>query len=87
MHLYLREEPRALLLVTTTDDERLGTPPRALIFRATENQPSSQAVVEFLPKSEVDLNGVVRLTNRSVYGCLGIINVGNGEFPPFVLLF
>ncbi|KAF9514763.1 hypothetical protein BS47DRAFT_1376435 [Hydnum rufescens UP504] len=80
MHLYLREEPRALLLVTTTDDERLGTPPRALIFRATENQPSSQAVVEFLPKSEVDLNGVVRLTNRSVYGCLGIINVGNDIF-------
>lgn len=78
MHLYLREEPRALILVTTADDERRGCPPRALVFRPTQNKSSSQAVVEFLPKHEVDLNDVVRLTNRSVLGCLGLINVGNG---------
>lgn len=79
MHLYLRESPRALLLVTTPEDERLGSPSRGLIFRASEKKTSGQAIVEFLPKGEIDLDSVVRLTNRSVHGCLGLLNVANGK--------
>jgi hypothetical protein len=79
MHLYLRETPRALLLVTTPEDERLGSPSRGLVFQASEKRTSGQAIVEFLPKAEIDLDGVVRLTNRSVHGCLGLLNVANGR--------
>lgn len=79
MHIYLRESPRALLLVTTPEDERLGSPSRGLIFKASENKSSGQVIVEFLPKSEIDLGDVARLTNRSVHGCLGLLNVANGK--------
>ncbi|KIJ37381.1 hypothetical protein M422DRAFT_211433 [Sphaerobolus stellatus SS14] len=81
MHLYLRETPRALFLVTSSEDERQGAPSRALVFRATdEGSQAAQAVVEFVPKSEVDLTGVVRPTSRQVKGCLGLIHIApNGK--------
>ncbi|KAF8504208.1 DNase I-like protein [Gautieria morchelliformis] len=82
MHLYLRESPRALILVTSSEDQRQGCPRKALVFRASEEPRSAQAVVEFVPKDEVDLSGVVRLTSREVKGCLGLIQlVQNGEKP------
>lgn len=81
MHLYLRESPRALILVTSSEDQRQGCPRRALVFRAAEGSRSTaQAIVEFVAKDEVDLSGVVRLTSRAVKGCLGLIQiVQNGE--------
>ena len=69
-HLYLRESPRSLLLVTSSDDERRGAPRRGLIFRVTDGS-DKQVVVEFLPKDEISLVGVTKLTNRPVVGCLG----------------
>lgn len=88
MHLYLSSNPRTIFLVTSSQEELLGRPRRALVFRAPEreNNPaysSSQAVVEFLPKDEVNLTNVVRLTSRIVKGCLGLISIDNGgSFPP-----
>lgn len=81
MHLYLRDAPqRALILATSSDDEsKSKRPRRALVFRAGEGaKASSQAVVEFLRKDEVDLNGIIRLTPHEVMGCLGLISVGGG---------
>ena len=77
MHLYLRESPRTLFLVTSSYEASQGRPRRALVFRASADNPS-QAIVEFLPKDEVDLTDVVRLTSRIVKGCLGLISVGTG---------
>jgi hypothetical protein len=78
MHLYLGSNPRVLYLVTSSQDERLGRPRKALVFRAGEG--NSQAVVEFLPKDEVNLASVVRLTSRVVKGCLGLISIDNGAW-------
>ncbi|KAG9127885.1 inositol polyphosphate 5-phosphatase [Ceratobasidium sp. 392] len=83
MHLYLRDAPqRTLILATSTDDEtRAGRPRRALVFQAAEGaKASSQAIVKFLRKDEVDLNGVIRLTPYEVMGCLGLISVGGELF-------
>ncbi|KAG9101703.1 inositol polyphosphate 5-phosphatase [Ceratobasidium sp. 370] len=83
MHLYLRDVPqRTLILTTSSDDEiRAGRPRRALAFRAAEGaKASSQAIVEFLRKDDVDLNGVIRLTLHEVMGCLGLISVGGELF-------
>ncbi len=77
MHLYLRENPRALYLVTSSQEEGDGRPSRALVFRAAEDNPY-QAVVEFLPKDQVNLSNSVRLTSRVVKGCLGLICVTDG---------
>ncbi|KAH9844079.1 DNase I-like protein [Rhodofomes roseus] len=79
MRLHLRESPRTLYLVTDAQDEP-GRPSRALVFRATEGS-SSQAVVQFLPKDEVDLSTTVRLASgRAIKGCLGLISVSNEIF-------
>lgn len=81
MHLYLRDAPqRALILVTSSDDEiRSKRPRRALVFRAGEGaKASSQAIVEFIRKDEADINGAIRLTPQEVMGCLGLISVGGG---------
>lgn len=81
MHLYLRETPqRTLILVTSFDDEtRLKRPRRALAFRAADGtKATSQAIVEFLHKEDVDTNGTIRLTQHEVMGCLGLISVGGG---------
>ncbi|KAF9076927.1 inositol polyphosphate phosphatase [Rhodocollybia butyracea] len=78
MHLYLGSNPRSLILATSTSEERLGKPSRALVFRAGVN--NAQAVVEFLPKDEVDLQNAVKLTQRGVKGCLGMISVDNDLF-------
>ncbi|KAF8607527.1 inositol polyphosphate phosphatase [Ceratobasidium sp. AG-I] len=83
MHLYLRDAPqRALILATSSDDEsRLKRPKRALVFRAGQGaKTSSQAVVEFLRKEDVDFNGAIRLTPQEVMGCLGLISVGGELF-------
>ena len=77
MHLFLGENPRALYLITGHQDEVQGRPSRALVFRAAEGK-SSQAIVEFLPKSEVDITGLVKLSNRIIKGCLGLISFGGG---------
>ncbi|OSD04401.1 DNase I-like protein [Trametes coccinea BRFM310] len=79
MYLYLSENPRTLYLVTSSQEERRGCPARALVFRAAQDS-SSQAVVEFLPKEEVDLENAVRLTSRIVKGCLGLISVAGDMF-------
>ncbi|KAH7930711.1 DNase I-like protein [Leucogyrophana mollusca] len=79
MHLYLGQNPRTLYLVTGSHDERQGRPSRALIFRAADSNPS-QVIVEFLPKDEVNLTSAVRLTNRIVKGCLGLISIDNETF-------
>ncbi|KAK2466082.1 hypothetical protein APHAL10511_001724 [Amanita phalloides] len=78
MYLYLSSNPRALYLATSQHDEKLGRPERVLKFRAGENP--AQAVVEFVPKREVDLNSLIRLTNRVVKGCLGLVSVDNDIF-------
>ncbi|KAI0775957.1 DNase I-like protein [Trametes elegans] len=79
MHLYLGEGPRTLYLVTSSQDEIRGCPSKVLVFRAAQDS-SSQAVVEFLPKGEVDLSSAVRLTSRIVKGCLGLISIANEMF-------
>ena len=77
MHLYLGENPRTLYLVTSSQEESNGCPRRALVFRAAEDNPY-QAVVEFLPKDQVNLSNSIRLTSRVVKGCLGLICVTGG---------
>lgn len=78
MHLYLTEAPhRTLYLVTSSEEEFRGRPSRALVFRAAEDKPS-QAIVEFLPKSEVDLSNAIKLSNRTIKGCLGLISINGG---------
>ena len=65
MHLYLREAPRTIYLVTSSQEEAAGRPPRVLVVRTAENDPS-RAVVELLHKDDVELSAVVRLTGRVV---------------------
>jgi hypothetical protein len=77
MHLYLGDGPRTLYLATSSHDEKLGRPQRVLVFRVAPSNPS-QAVVEFLPKDQVDLSTAVLITNRAIKGCMGLINVGAG---------
>ncbi|EGO27701.1 hypothetical protein SERLADRAFT_446933 [Serpula lacrymans var. lacrymans S7.9] len=79
MHLYLGSNPRTIYLVTGSHEENLGRPQRALVFRAAEGNPA-QAVVEFLPKDEVNLANAIRLTTRVVKGCLGLICIDNETF-------
>ena len=85
MHLYLTESPtRTLYLVTSSQEEIQGRPSKVLVFRAAEGK-ASQAVVEFLPKSEVDLDNAIKLSNRMIKGCLGLISIAGGmslDFPP-----
>ncbi|KAF8238902.1 inositol polyphosphate phosphatase [Tricholoma matsutake] len=78
MYLYLGNNPRVLYLVTSSHDDKLGRPPRSLVFRA--GNANSQAVVEFLRKDEIDLANVVRLTSRVVKGCLGLISIEDDIF-------
>lgn len=78
MHLYLGDNPRTLYLATSQHDEKLGRPQRVLVFRVPPSN-TSQAVVEFLHKDQVDLSSAVLITNRVIKGCMGIINVGGGE--------
>jgi synaptojanin len=49
------------------------------VFRAVEGN-SGQAIVEFVPKGELNLSNVVRLTNRVVKGCLGLISIDGGLY-------
>lgn len=78
MHLYLSESPtRTLYLVTSAEEEFQGRPSRALVFRSADNKPS-QAVVEFLPKSEVDLSNAIKLSARIIKGCLGLVSITGG---------
>ncbi|TFL05727.1 DNase I-like protein [Pterulicium gracile] len=80
MHLYLATNPRILYLVTShQDNDAADVPHRALVFRAGQGY-SNQAVVEFLPRREVDLTNAIRLTNRVVKGCLGLVSVENDIF-------
>lgn len=88
MFLYLRDDPRALVLVSTSDEERLlpGSSAKGLLFKSTSDTGPkgsstrhSQVVVEFLSTDEIDLDNVVRLTNRPIHGCLGLLNVGAGD--------
>ncbi|KAI0700745.1 inositol polyphosphate phosphatase [Cytidiella melzeri] len=79
MHLYLAESPRTLYLVTSTQDEKRGQPSRALVFRTAEGKPS-QAVVEFLPRHEVDLSNAAKVTNRIIKGSLGLISIAGDIF-------
>ncbi|KAG6821534.1 hypothetical protein H0H93_000043 [Arthromyces matolae] len=78
MYLHLAHNPRVLYLVTSSHDERLGRPRRALTFRA--GSIPTQAVVELLRKDEIDLTNTVRLTSRVIKGCLGLISVEGDIF-------
>lgn len=84
MHLYLAQNPRTLYLVTAASEAKQGCPYKALIFRAAET--FSQVVVEFLPGDEVSLPNAVRVTNRVVKGCLGLITVENGAHYPYYVV-
>lgn len=86
MHLYLRENPRTLYLVTSSHEETHGRPKRALVFRPAEDNPY-QAVVEFLHKDQVNLSNTVRLTSRVVKGCLGLIYVTDGASEDALYLY
>ncbi|EKM59266.1 uncharacterized protein PHACADRAFT_157566 [Phanerochaete carnosa HHB-10118-sp] len=80
MHFYLTESPtRTLYLVTSSQEEIQGRPSRVLVFRAAEGR-ASQAIVEFLPKSEVDLTNAIKLSNRVIKGCLGLISIAGDVF-------
>ena len=81
MHLYLQQSPRALYLVTSSGPHRRG---RVLVFRAAEGR-SAQAVVEFLTKDQVNLAGAIKVTNRIIKGCLGLISVEGGKYQQLVL--
>ena len=88
MHLYLKDDyrgHRTLILCTSAEEERVGAPSRALVFRSMEND-TAKVMVEFLPLTDLDLNGAVRLTTRKVKGCLGLINVGDGGSFKFTIL-
>lgn len=76
MHLYQGNSPRVLYLVTSSYDEELGRPRRALVFRKGD-QPN-QVIVEFLKKDQINLANTIRLTTRVVKGCLGLISIENG---------
>ena len=80
MHLYLKDDnhQRTLILCTSPEDEAMGTPGRALVFRTMDND-ISKVMVEFLPRKEFDFSTAVRLTTRKIKGCLGLINIGDGE--------
>ncbi len=78
MHLYLKSVPRALYLITDSQDERIGRPPRALVFRAGDGL--AKVIVEFLPKDQVDMYNLVKMSARNVMGCLGLISVENGVY-------
>lgn len=80
MHLYLKDDhrQRTIILCTSPEDESTGTPSRALVFRTMEGD-TSKVMVEFLPRKELDLSIAVRLTTRKIKGCLGLINIGDGE--------
>ena len=84
MHLYLGENPRTIYLVTSSREETDGRPRRALVFRAAQEN-TGQAIVEFLPKDQVNLANSVRLTSRVVKGCLGLINVMDGASRGYLL--
>ncbi|KAG8871354.1 inositol polyphosphate 5-phosphatase [Serendipita sp. 405] len=87
MHLYLREHPvRTLILTTSSEDEGRGCPRRALVFRAEGPKAASQAMVEFVPKEEVDFTGLIRLSARQIQGCLGLMNIENEIFLVVVTL-
>ncbi|KZT29277.1 DNase I-like protein [Neolentinus lepideus HHB14362 ss-1] len=79
MHLYVSENPRSLYLVTSSQEEKSGRPRRALVFRAAEGS-TSQAIVEFLHKDDIDFSNTVRLTSRVIKGCLGLISVAQEMF-------
>ncbi|KIY47483.1 DNase I-like protein [Fistulina hepatica ATCC 64428] len=79
MYLYLGNGFRVLYLVTSPSEEKQGRPKRVLVFRAREDNPT-QAIVEFLPKDEVDLSTAIRLTSRVIHGLLGLINIENEIF-------
>ncbi|KAF7432917.1 inositol polyphosphate 5-phosphatase [Pleurotus ostreatus] len=79
MYLYLGSNPRSLYLLTSPQDEKVGRPHRGLVFRCNEANPT-QAIVEFLPKREIDISSLVKLTNRVVKGCLGLIAIENDIF-------
>lgn len=81
MYLYLGSNPRSLYLLTSPQDEKVGRPHRGLVFRCNEANPT-QAIVEFLPKREIDISSLVKLTNRVVKGCLGLIAIENGTSIP-----
>ncbi|KAF7291041.1 Inositol polyphosphate phosphatase [Mycena chlorophos] len=74
MYLYLssHSSQRVLYLVATSNQ-------RALAFRHSDTTPA-QAIVEFVPQSQVPLASLVRLTTRVVKGCLGLISVEKDVF-------
>ncbi|KAJ7490357.1 SacI homology domain-containing protein [Mycena galericulata] len=73
MYLYLASNPRRVLYLVSTEHRRV------LAFRQSESNPA-QAVVEFVPQTEVDLLNVIRLTTRVVKGCLGLISIEKDLF-------
>ncbi|KAJ7639012.1 inositol polyphosphate phosphatase [Roridomyces roridus] len=72
MYLYLANDvPTGRILYLVSNN-------RILAFRQSSNP--AQAVVEFLPQSQVDLSNVIRLNTRVVKGCLGLISIEKDLF-------
>lgn len=78
MYLYLGTNPRALYLVTNSNERHTQRPQRALVFRAGLRP--NQATVEFLHKHEVNTNNLLKLSSRQVKGVLGLISVDHGMY-------
>ncbi|CAK5262838.1 unnamed protein product [Mycena citricolor] len=74
MHLYLAGPPGPRVIYLISPERR-----RVLSFRQSESNPA-QAVVEFVPQSQVNLNNAIRLTTRVIKGCLGLISLENDIF-------
>jgi len=76
MQLYLGNNPRTLYLIIDEKDDLLGRPRRALRFRVGQDE--SQAIVVLLSTRKIDHSSLVKLSNRTIKGCLGLINVEDG---------
>ncbi len=78
MHLYRQDSPRRLILTTHGEEIRQGIPPKALVMQGDQIG-GNQLAVEFTDKSEIDFSPLARVNARNILGCLGFINIEEGE--------
>lgn len=87
MHVWLRSSPRAIVLVNNNNKGHPASASALVISTAAASHEASsstspaRATVHLHTLAEVDLDSCVRLTEgyQEAAGCLGLINVGNGE--------
>lgn len=88
MQVYLRDSPRAVILIGVGGNEKGDH--TALILGAKESQlkkgnrngisKGDRALIETVSVSEIDGLGSMRILHEGAFGCLGLINVGNDLF-------